>query len=1102
MAPSKVNPCAVCDKSVRDNQRGIYCDCCTCWLHLKCTKMALVEYEALSTQNDCWYCQSCLQSIFPFNHLDDDDDFLNSVFAYAKSVNPNSYLLRNLPQLDILNKLTAVDRNIDPDKNLLNQNKHVSYFTDYELNEFISKAKCYDDSCLSVMHLNARSINKNIDNILILLQSLTVKFSVLAITETWIDETFNQSVPQIPGYSSLSKPRIGKKGGGLALYIKNDLKYKVVEFNDSARYSDFEFLFIDLTDRQARVGVIYRPPNTNIDSFNEQYNSMLHQAASTKKTVIITGDFNINLLNFEDHTGTEKFLENSFSNFLHPCITRPTRISPTTSTLIDNIFINNLTQNYLSGIIMSDISDHLPVFYILNEQNNSAKSCKVTKKLTKRVINDKNVNRFTELISTTQWNSLQLDTTDANIKYTNFSQQFTKLYNDCFPETSTSITYKSGFKPWLSSGLLTSIKKKNRLYKTWLHKKTDTALTKYKVYKNKLTSILRASEKLYYQNKFLDTKDDIRNTWKVIKSLIGNKNTYDKITELNINGTLINDESDIANKMNEYFVNIGPDLAKKIPKADGHYRDYLQTEKRPSKSLFFRPTDCNEIINIVNNLKTNKSPGFDGITAKTLKPVINLIAPPLSEIFNMSMETGVFPQSMKIAKVTPIFKAGDKTLPNNYRPISVLPIFSKILEKIVHERVMAFLNQNKLLNSNQYGFRNNHSTYMAIINLVDKISNEIDKGNSTIGIFLDLSKAFDTIDHNILIDKLNYFGIAGVANTWFKSYLENRSQFVQINHTKSKELRVRCGVPQGSILGPLLFIMYINDITHVSKMADLILFADDSNLFVSDKHVDKLVTLANNELAQLSKWFKLNKLSLNVKKTQFILFRSVKAKSFPITDIKIDKETIEQVQKSKFLGIIINETLSWNDHLQTAKLKAQKNIGILYRIRHLLSSCILSTLYYTLIHPYLEYCNIVWGIHRGTALTALFRCQKRAIRLITNSGIKTHSKPLFARARVLTLFDLNNLQVGCFMYRCLNGLLPDYYLSMFTVNSQIHSHNTRISSKIHICSHRLNIKRNTVRVFGPKLWNNLPSSIALSPNIFAFRKTYKNFLLSNPTFDA
>ena len=281
----------------------------------------------------------------------------------------------------------------------------------------------------------------------------------------------------------------------------------------------------------------------------------------------------------------------------------------------------------------------------------------------------------------------------------------------------------------------------------------------------------------------------------------------------------------------------------------------------------------------------------------------------------MSFLTGIIPTELKIALVTPIFKANDKEFYSNYRPISVLPCFSKILEKLMYNRILKCLNKHKLLFHSQYGFREKHSTNLAIMELVTKITQAIENKEYTIGVFLDLSKAFDTVNHNILLHKLEHYGIRGVALDWFKNYLSNRIQVVKYNSSRSDSLEIKCGVPQGSVLGPLLFLIYMNDIGKCSRLLSFISFADDTNLFLSHRDAYTLSNTMNQELKNITTWLSTNKLSLNVNKTHFMIFKTKNRTFSQRMSITIDGQQIEQVKYTKFLGLFIDEELSWKYHI-------------------------------------------------------------------------------------------------------------------------------------------------------------------------------------------
>jgi hypothetical protein len=1096
------NACFTCKGRIAHHQHVLTCTVCSQPFHRTCLPLISRDDFTHLYDSNGWICCICTGYIFPFNHYDDDDEFINAVSEtwFISGL----YTLSDLDDklfspFDFDQDVNDIYENADPDTNFFN-NQNISlkssdYYCDRKFNDQVVP-HIQSGNPFSFLSYNIRSASKNIDSFTTYLELFNYSFSFIGLSETWFNET-TFSRHGIPGYAHEGLYRSNQRGGGVSLFIKEDIPYTIrSDLNVFDSLSEMLFVEVDKsvfgTDKNIIIGTIYRIPNTDIASFTDRLSHVMNVIKNESKIGYYLGDYNINLLNNEFHQPTQDFIDLCFAEGYMPLINKPTRISKFSATLIDNIITNDILKTTCQkGILLCDISDHFPIFYI--DQNRSMKLNVITKEV--RDTCNRNMVKFRECLQNIDFSSV-LNDNEVESACEKFLSDFSSLYKKCFPIKNIKKKYYCQ-KPWLTEGLKQSIRYKNILYKKYI--KNPTILEKdYKMYRNKLNQLLRYAERCHYQELIINNKNNLKKTWSAIKEIINKKVNSPKVDFFVHNNRNIYDKNKIASLFNNFFINIGKSLSDNIPSSNRSAMSYLTSHH--NASLFLNPINRNELIKVINDLKTNSSCGPDDVSPKVVKFCHSSLIDVFLHIFNLSFSQGVFPSDLKIAKVIPLFKGGDSSAFNNYRPISVLSVFSKLLERLFYNRLYNFLSQNNILYEYQFGFRKSFSTQLALSLLLDKISHALDNGEFVVGVFLDFSKAFDTVNHDILFDKLFHYGIRGIPLCWLKSYLKDRKQYVIYNGAVSPLQRISCGVPQGSVLGPLLFLLYINDLPHICNNAFMYMFADDSNLFMTDNNLRRIENTLNNELSLLSEWLKSNKLSLNIKKTHFMLFHPGRKKPPFNLNISIDNNPIDSVKHTKFLGVILDSHLSFKEHVSYMKSKISKNMGIIYRAKKFLPQDCLVSLYYSFIYPYLTYCVCVWGNAGISTISPIISLQNRAVKTIVSASKLSSPDPIYKKLNILKFQDIYKMQVLLFIYKFRNNILPPICNTFFTVNSSIHDHRTRQHNDFHPPLCRTETRKKSLQYSGCILWNNLDKSFKTvygSLNLFKNaikKKTFESYI--------
>lgn len=845
-------------------------------------------------------------------------------------------------------------------------------------------ASCCGTKDIAVFHLNTRSVKNKVDDIVTLFEMCKVTFDVIMFSETWCQS--DQDMLILPGYNNFSLNRSERRGGGVSIMVNREFQCeKLLSFTEITE--NYEILSLKCENKL--FSVVYRPPSTDFGKFFSFLDTYLEFASANNLSVIIGGDFNVNM---QENSSLSQQLNNIITSygFLN-VITSPTRTTDSSKSVIDLFVTNETTQVNSAGTICSDISDHTPIFISFRDSNTKAKVKRNV--FSFQYISDQSLLSFRNEIASIDWTPVTLQ---ANIddSYDKFLSILKKVYNRWFPYKTTSASKKIR-KPWVTPLHLKKITHKNRLYKNFVTTRDPSKLIVFKKYRNALTSELKKAKHDYYKALFSECakkRPDV--VWKSINEILQPGRQHNFLGELQVNGKLLSGTS-LAECFNSHFVNLA---------SSSYCEDAVEgIYQRVSETLFLDPTSEHEVFRVFMGLKNSKTCDIDDLQIKPIKFVLDIITPCLVHIFNLCLSCGKFPQKMKLAKVSVIYKGGDKNVLSNYRPISVLPVFSKGLEKIIFCRLNSFLCKHSVITESQFGFRKGRSTESALLLQKEIILQNIESKLLTLGIFIDFSKAFDCLNHGILIDKLSRYGIRGPSLSLLYSYLYERRQSVIIDGHFSSLLQIKYGVPQGSILGPLLFNIYINDLVNISENVKFVLYADDTSLFLSDADADNLITKGNLILSRFFLWSRINGLYINDTKTKAILFKPSNKQVNINETLHFQSTPIELVKEHKTLGIIFSDNLQWDKHINQVVSKLCKIVGVLARCRAILPEKIKLQIYHALFKSQISYCHLVWGTTTRTNLNRILLLQKKVLRFVGNVHFLAHTEALFSRYKIINI---------------------------------------------------------------------------------------------------
>ena len=941
-------------------------------------------------------------------------------------------------------------------------------FNESVFNDKMCKSIANNKTGLKVGCLNVRSLYPKLEELTTFIT--TNHFDIFAINESWLDSSFTDKNVEIEGYSIYRKDR-NRHGGGVCIYVKFHLECKPIDDNNV----DIESLWLTLkiNGKEFIIGTVYRPPNVSI-MYNEQILDEVERLKNLNDSIILLGDLNYNYNQSNSNFVNE--LEELFC--MTQLVNEPTRETLTSTSIIDVILTTTPDQHKSTNVLKVSMSDHYCIQTILQDTDyfNSPHNlitfkdykCFVKQNFIHDVSNAFYDVQFTANNVLDQWNYFK-------IKFLEISDKHVPL---------VTRRLKKRFKPWVTHDIIQMMYKRDYLKKQAIKTGCEVKWNEYRNLRNNITYMIKKGKKKYFQEENLKCKNNPKSTWKLLNKCLNHKSMVSPPSKLT------------AMDFNDYFSTIGENTAKEYFMNDSDGSHPWKGPNFSTSKFTFNEIQVDSVLKLLKGLGENSNSDVLGFDSKLLCYSAEVIAPYITKMINLSFQEGYVVDDWKISKVTPVFKGGDdKFSKTNYRPISVISHVAKVVEKVVQRQIMNYLIDYDLICVDQSAYRKYHNTQTSLHKCTeDWIDNICDKEYTAV-CFLDISKCFDTIDHKILLTKLSRYGINDLEALWFSSYLRNRSQFVKCNGEISSKCYVPIGVPQGSVLGPILFSLFVNDISSHVYPCNVNLYADDTLLYCTGHDVTEATEKLQVSLNEVSKWYNGNRLALNAKKSQCMVIASkYQTRNECTLNVSLNNTIIEQVNNVKYLGVIIDNNLTWNDHVSMLCKNLSFKVSQLSRSRNVVTKEMMLTIYNSIIQPTIDYAITVWGHTTMTNISKIQRLQNLSARIIMNNFdyINVRGIDLVKELKWMNVLERIKYFEQLLMFKCIHGMAPDYLCDQVTMNIDIRNVVTRSHDmNMHVPFPKNEFAKKSVFYSGAKNWNSLSTENKTVTSIECFKRKLK-----------